>query len=50
MKIMRLIKRAENEYDLDNFYSDDTRDSLLEDDELKPDEAAFMKGWDSASE
>lgn len=50
MKIMRLVKKAEKEYDLDNFYSDDTRDLLLEDDELKPDEAAFMEGWDGASE
>lgn len=32
----------------DNIYSEHVRDQLLEDDELSPSEAGFMKGYDEA--
>lgn len=32
----------------DSIYSEDVREQLLEDDELSPEEAGFMKGYDEA--
>ena len=32
----------------DSIYSKDVRDRLVEDDELSPEEAGFMKGYDEA--
>ena len=32
----------------DGIYSENTRDQLLEDDEISPMEAAFMQGYDEA--
>ena len=32
----------------DNFYSEDLQETLLENDELEPFEAGFMKGWEDA--
>ena len=32
----------------ENIYSEKTRDTLLDDDELSPEEAAFMRGYDEA--
>ena len=32
----------------ENFYSEDTRSVLLDADEISPEEAAFMKGYDEA--
>ena len=32
----------------ENFYSEDTRTVLLDGDEISPEEAAFMKGYDEA--
>ena len=32
----------------DSIYSENTRDQLLEDDELSPMEEAFMRGYDEA--
>lgn len=34
--------------DDDSIYSEDVRDRLVEDDELSPEEAGFMKGYDEA--
>ncbi|MFH0868361.1 MAG: hypothetical protein V1831_03530 [Candidatus Woesearchaeota archaeon] len=34
--------------DDDSIYSENVRDRLLEDDEISPEEAAFMKGYDEA--
>lgn len=48
MKIMRLFRKSEKEYDVEDFYSDDTRDLLLDEDELSPEEAGFMAGWENA--
>lgn len=36
------------ELDEESFYLQDARDLLVEDDEITPVEAAFMKGWDDA--
>ena len=32
----------------ENIYSEKTRDNLLDDDELSPDEEAFMRGYEEA--
>ena len=32
----------------EEIYDDDTREELVEDDELSPEEEAFMKGYDEA--
>ncbi|MFC1800721.1 hypothetical protein ACFLYT_01560 [Nanoarchaeota archaeon] len=32
----------------ENFYTEDARSSLLDGDEISPEEAAFMKGYDEA--
>lgn len=34
--------------DTEDIYSEDSRERLLEEDELRPEEAAFMQGWDEA--
>ena len=38
---------AEEEYERD-FYSEGYRDELLEDDEITPEESAFMAGYEDA--
>ncbi len=34
----------------ENVYKEETRESLVDNDELSPEEEAFMKGYDEASE
>ena len=41
-------KEIEHILEDESIYSEDVRDQLLEDDELSPMEAAFMKGYDEA--
>ena len=55
MKEEELIKDLEivpdEDVDLsddENIYSEGIRDRLLEDDEMSPEEAGFMKGYDDA--
>lgn len=45
-----IIIEKEIDYFLDDesIYSEDVRDQLLDDDELTPSEAGFMKGYDEA--
>jgi len=45
MRIVRFVKKGE-EKEYDDFYSEETRDALLEEDEISPEEEAFMEGWD----
>lgn len=33
-----------------NVYGDDARENLMKDDEISPEEEAFMKGYDEAEE
>ena len=33
-----------------NVYGDDARESMMSDDEISPEEEAFMKGYDEAEE
>jgi len=49
MKEEKIIDK-EIDYFLDDesIYSEDVRDQLLDDDELTPSEAGFMKGYDEA--
>lgn len=39
----------EEEHDM-NVYGDEARESLMKDDEISPEEEAFMKGYDEAEE
>lgn len=45
---------AEEEHDKekeeDNVYDEDSREDLVEDGEISPEEAGFMKGYDEADE
>ncbi len=44
MRITRVFMRGStNEL---NFYSDKERERLLDEDEITPEEAGFMEGWD----
>ena len=45
----RRYKEAEENSDDINFYAEDVRESMLEDDELSPFEEAFMKGYEEAA-
>jgi hypothetical protein len=39
----------ESEYEEDDtIYSEDGRESLMDDDEISAEESAFMEGWDDA--
>lgn len=42
----KIILDIEDEY---GFYSETVRESLLEQDELSPEEEAFMRGYDEAA-
>lgn len=42
--------REYEELDDENFYLEDAREILVEDDEITPREAGFMRGWDEAGE
>ena len=42
-------KLVDETLDDENIYSEQVRDQLLEDDELSPMEAAFMRGYDEAN-
>ena len=44
----RNYKDSEESSDDINFYAEDVRQSMLEDDELSPFEEAFMKGYEEA--
>ena len=33
----------------ESIYSEDTRESMVEDDEISPEEEAFMRGYDEAA-
>jgi len=41
-------EEIEQMLDDESIYSEDVRDELLENDELSPQEAAFMQGYDEA--
>lgn len=41
-------KEIESLLEDESIYSEDVREQLLEDDELSPEEAAFMKGYDES--
>ncbi len=43
-----IILDFEEGYEDDNIYSDNARESLLEDGELSPEEEAFMRGYEEA--
>ncbi len=44
---MRIVKMFRNEKKSElNFYSEDARESLLDEDEITPEEAGFMQGWE----
>jgi len=43
------IKDEEYFEDDENIYSEDVRETLLEDDELSPEEEAFMRGYEEAA-
>ena len=40
--------KTDIEDDEENIYSEEARESLLEEDELSPEEEAFMKGYEQA--
>lgn len=42
------FERSEENSDDINFYAEDVRESMMEDDELSPFEEAFMKGYEEA--
>ena len=49
--VKNLLKKIEDDWeddDDDTFYSEPSRVLLVEDDELSPSEAAFMRGWEEA--
>ena len=48
MKPIKLTKIEGVEILDDNIYSENARELLVEEDELTPLEAAFMRGWDEA--
>jgi hypothetical protein len=47
---MKKIEFEEEEFftDEENIYSEESREMLLDEDELSPSEAAFMRGYDEA--
>jgi hypothetical protein len=46
---MKKMKIEEEEFlDDENIYSEDSREMLLDEDELSPEEEAFMNGYDEA--
>jgi len=47
MRRFKFIRLEDGSLDED-FYSENNRDSMIEDDMLTPLEAAFMRGWDEA--
>ena len=47
-RVFRGEKREEQSEDDISIYSKDTRESMLEDDELSPMEEAFMNGYEEA--
>ena len=44
----RAIKKDEEFSEEENIYSEESRESLLDDGELSPEEAAFMQGYEEA--
>lgn len=42
-------KLLESEAEDEDIYSEDEREDQIENDQLSPEEEAFMKGWDEAS-
>ncbi len=46
--MLRLVRKEEEWKDLEEFYAEDSRDEMVDDDSLSPEEAAFMKGWEDA--
>jgi len=45
---MRRIVLDLYEFDDENIYAEEARESLLEDGEISPEEEAFMRGYDEA--
>lgn len=43
---MKKEDEQKEDEDEDDFYKEDSRDALVEDDELSPAEAGFMQGYD----
>ncbi|MBW2988108.1 hypothetical protein DRJ48_00885 [Candidatus Woesearchaeota archaeon] len=43
------MKESEEPIDESDIYSDNSRDELVEDDEMSPEEEGFMKGFESDS-
>ena len=46
---MKKADFEENFFDEENIYSEETREHLLEDGELSPEEEAFMMGYEEAA-
>lgn len=44
----KIILESDDWFDEENIYSEDARELLLEEDELSPEEEAFMRGYDEA--
>ena len=49
-KIKKIRSNWEEDVAEETFYSEEKRESLVENDELKPLEEAFMMGWEMAED
>ena len=45
----KLFDEEDDYFDEENIYSEEAREMLLEEDELSPEEEAFMRGYDEAA-